>query len=61
MTLTPAPDQVVELFALIALICIGQVGSLSKAGSELGTEYLVLIGLLTLGPLLARPDPPRGV
>jgi hypothetical protein len=26
----PSYDQVVELFALIALICIGQVGSLSK-------------------------------
>ena len=45
-------DQQVELVSQLCLAIISHIASLSKAGNELGTEYLVAIGFFALVPLL---------
>ena len=46
-------DREVELVALLCLGGIAQVGSLSKAGADIGGEYVVLIVVLITIPLVA--------
>jgi hypothetical protein len=45
-------DETQKLIARACQAAIAHVTSLSKAGSGLGAEYLVVIGLLTAVPLL---------